>query len=197
MGTRNLTAVVLDGEYKVAQYCQWDGYPSGQGATIAKFIEKEMNFKKFKKAVSNCRFITEEEVGNLWKEAGADSSGMVSMDVSDSFKEKHPQLHRDTGAEVLKMIQEHNGLKLHNEIEFAADSLFCEWAYVLDLDMKVLEIYRGFNVRGLNKKERFNFLREKIRKPSENEPNRRYYPVRLYKKAPFSKVTEKWMESLE
>ena len=26
MGTRNLTAVFMDGEYKVAQYGQWDGY---------------------------------------------------------------------------------------------------------------------------------------------------------------------------
>ena len=27
MGTRNLTAVYLDGEYKIAQYGQWDGLP--------------------------------------------------------------------------------------------------------------------------------------------------------------------------
>ena len=27
MGTRNLTVVYLDGQYKVAQYGQWDGYP--------------------------------------------------------------------------------------------------------------------------------------------------------------------------
>lgn len=32
MGTRNLTAVYIDGEYKVAQYGQWDGYPEGPGA---------------------------------------------------------------------------------------------------------------------------------------------------------------------
>ena len=30
MGTRHLIAVQLDGEYKIAQYGQWDGYPEGK-----------------------------------------------------------------------------------------------------------------------------------------------------------------------
>ena len=34
MGTRHLVAVIHKDEYKVAQYGQWDGYPSGQGDTV-------------------------------------------------------------------------------------------------------------------------------------------------------------------
>ena len=30
MGTRHLTAVVLNGDFKVAQYGQWDGFTNGQ-----------------------------------------------------------------------------------------------------------------------------------------------------------------------
>jgi hypothetical protein len=28
--------------------------------------------------------------------------------------------------------------------EFLADSLFCEWAYIINLDTEILEIYKGF-----------------------------------------------------
>jgi len=38
MGTRNLTMVISDGKTKIAQYGQWDGYPSGQGADILAFL---------------------------------------------------------------------------------------------------------------------------------------------------------------
>ena len=43
MGTRHLTCVVKDGDYKVAQYGQWDGYPSGQGIDILTFLREELN----------------------------------------------------------------------------------------------------------------------------------------------------------
>ena len=39
MGTRNLTIVHKNGEYKVAQYGQWDGYPEGLGATLLNFLK--------------------------------------------------------------------------------------------------------------------------------------------------------------
>ena len=40
MGTRNLTCVIKDGKYRVAQYGQWDGYPEGQGMNILNFLKK-------------------------------------------------------------------------------------------------------------------------------------------------------------
>lgn len=38
MGTRNITRVKSGGQLKVCQYGQWDGYPTGAGADIIKFI---------------------------------------------------------------------------------------------------------------------------------------------------------------
>lgn len=38
MGTRNITRVILDGEIKVNQYCQWDGNPIGRGCDVLLFM---------------------------------------------------------------------------------------------------------------------------------------------------------------
>lgn len=56
--------------------------------------------------------------------------------------------------EVLKDIEKAPQL-LHDHSRFADDSLFCEWAYVLDMDNDTLEIYKGFNKKPLDASERF------------------------------------------
>lgn len=42
--------------------------------------------------------------------------------------------------------------------EFAADSLFCEWAYVIDLQKGTFEVYKGFNEELLRRGYRFFYL---------------------------------------
>ncbi len=141
MGTRHLTCVVKDGEFKVAQYGQWDGYPTGQGKTIVEFLQGRFNKEMFLKKLAKVDWITEDIMKRYWKEAGAKGdTHWVGMDVSDRFKQLHPELHRDTGAKVLEIIQMGKVKYLDNEINFANDSLFCEWCYVLDLDNDVLEV---------------------------------------------------------
>lgn len=65
MGTRNLTAVYLDGQYKVAQYGQWDGYPEGQGITVLTFLRDKMDLELFKEALRNSSYIPSEELTAL------------------------------------------------------------------------------------------------------------------------------------
>lgn len=140
MGTRNLTAVYAGGELKVAQYCQWDGYPEGQGLSALNIL-RETNLDDLRERAMACSWITNDEFRSLWQEAGADDSGFVDMEVSARFEKAHPELHRNCGAEVLKLLP----AKLVNSINFAGESLFCEWAYVVDFDQGVFEVYEGFN----------------------------------------------------
>ena len=135
MGTRNIIAVYSNGDYKVAQYGQWDGYPSGQGIDILKIL-KSLDMGKFKEHVNKCTWISDEKYKGYWKEFGVSAdTTLVSCDISDKFNNKHPEFDRATESEILNLIMESNdGLELMNSIEFANNSLFCEWAYVIDID---------------------------------------------------------------
>ena len=181
MGTRNLTVVVVDGEYKVAQYGQWDGYPTGQGSVICEFIQNQMDLEKFKTAVRKCTYVNAETLNAMW----------------ENDREKYSYLSRDTGGDILNLVQNGTAKELHNEIDFAAESLFCEWAYVLDLDNEVLEVYRGFNKDPLNSSERFFNLSEKAEKTKHKHSSGGYTPVKLYRKFPFAVCSSYAMKQLE
>ena len=177
MGTRGINVTVANNEVKCAQYNQWDSYPSGQGATVLNFLRNIMQ-PDFKEKVLACSWLTEEENKALWVSCGADpESDMVNMDVSNKFSQAYPWLHRDCGADIYEYIQKsENGLKLNNAISFAADSLFCEWGYVVDLDKGTFEVYRGFNQKALDPEERFHFLEEQSQKDHRDS---QYHPIKL------------------
>lgn len=156
MGTRNLTAVYVNGEYKIAQYGQWDGYPEGQGMTALSFARTIVDTDAraaFAEKVRKCRWITEEEVERRNAKIG-------SGEVKDWTK-VWPELSRDTCANILEMVSKSNdGLALRNALDFAADSLFCEWAWLIDMDAGTFEGYKGFNTTPLTEEDRFYFLRD-------------------------------------
>lgn len=181
MGTRNLTFVILDKKIRVAQYCQWDGYPCGQGKDIANFLTKAMNKKLFREKIRALKSVSAKKVESYWKKLGADGSGSVSFKVSDKLKDKYPQFHRDTGAKILQLIQDGKTKEVYLNTEFMKDSLFCEYAYVIDLDSGVLEVYEGFNQKPMRKDERFY----------SSEANKEgFFPVRLKRKFKFFELKE-------
>lgn len=146
MGTRNLICAVVDGEFKLANYTQWDGYIAGQGKTVLDFIKMTLDVPKFKTALRECHWLTPEQEHETWVKAGADpnnTSGLVPFKVADKHTEMFPALSRDTGARVLELIQNGGARELSDSRDFANDPLFCEYAYVLDMDREVLEVYRG------------------------------------------------------
>lgn len=136
--------------------------------------------QRFREAVDNCRFISDEELEQRWTEAGQPpGERWVSMDVSDRFADLYPQLSRDTGARVLEYIFNRGGAELRDSRDFAGDSLFCEWAYVIDLDAQQLEVYRGFNTSHARPLGRFADFEPE---PESNyEGAEQYYPIELVK----------------
>ena len=138
MGTRGLTAVILDGERKIAQYGQWDHYPSVQGVRALKFCRDLADDAKraaFVATLGRCRFATDADV-DIAKASG------------EKWKEIFPTWTRDHGAKILELVASLDGeIVMRDEWDFGADSLFCEWAYVIDVTAGTLEVYRGFNKR--------------------------------------------------
>lgn len=179
MGTRNLTCVINGGTHRVAQYGQWDGYPEGQGVTILNFL-RSGDVEALKEKSLKCSYITDEEYSDLWKEFGIDIAvkKYVNMEESNMFHKKYPQFSRDVGGEILEMVASSEcGLKLSNAYNFAADSVFCEWAYVVDFDKNTFEVYTGFNTTKLTPKDRFFGVVDG--RKTDSEDKEKYYPVKM------------------
>ena len=185
MGTRHLIAVQKDGEYKVAQYGQWDGYLDGQGQKILDFFS-DVDLHEFRTKVDNCFFGTQDQIDEAYAPY-TNGDGWMTMEQSNAFKKSEfAHLSRDTGADILDVILKSNGpLMLIDQIDFAKDSLFCEYAYVIDLDKDILEIYQGFNKEPLPENARFT-----------GDGRDGYFPVKLVASYQLENLPENFDELL-
>lgn len=164
MGTRNLTMVQKGYEIKVAQYGQWDGYPSGQGVTILNFCRKKENLEKLEEKLNEVKFLDQNEIDKL----------NLKLDNKDqeTLARFNRLWSRDIGGAILySIIDEQGEVGLINRMSFGYDSVFCEWAYCVNLDDKKFEVYKGFNHEKLTDTERFY----------SEEPDGSYYGVKLVK----------------
>jgi hypothetical protein len=195
MGTRNLTAVFYKGEFKIAQYGQWDGYPAGQGATALDFLRSKGNRARLRAKLADCVYVTEEEMQAALKKLGIGE--WMTSEESDRFHAEFPFIDRDHGANILRLVagSRSKTIRLQDSLSFAADSLFCEWAYVVDFDTNSLEVYRGFNTQGRPRGGRFSKLPLEKKSASGNQ----YFPIRLVRKFTLSRLPSKanFLKALE
>lgn len=151
MGTRNMTFVMLGGKPRVAQYGQWDGYPSCSGVTVLEFLQNN-DMADFAKKVVGLEYPSEEQIHQYWVEAGVDpddKSGLVTMDVSEKFKAAHPSLQRDMGADILQHIADNEKTELYLDEDFFKENqgfFGVEWMYNVNLDKGVLECYTSWDM---------------------------------------------------
>lgn len=142
MGTRYLTAVFINGEYKVAQYGQYDGDPGHAGVHILRTLSDDKT-DALRKAVSKCRFATAKETEEF--DASRDMEEML-----------YPQMRSMVGSQILPMIL-HDGVNvLENKLDLVKENWY-SWAYVIDFDSGKFEAYKGNNKVRLSKEERFYF----------------------------------------
>ena len=138
MGTRNLTVVKnLEGTTKIAQYGQWDGYPSYSGIQALNFLRDKVNRDNLLVELQNVQFVGDEEVDELYKQY--ESTDWENKD----FLNAYPGLHRDTGVGILEVVANSMApIKTVDNSEFRNDTLFCEGIYEVDFQSnKFISIY--------------------------------------------------------
>jgi hypothetical protein len=139
MGTRNLTVVKNKaGQTKIAQYGQWDGYPSYSGIQVLEFLRDEGNQALLEAKLDLVQFVGDEEVDELYN-ASKSSTDWENKD----FLIEYPGLHRDTGVDILKVVANATApIKSVDNTEFAKDELFCEGIYEVDFSTnKFITVY--------------------------------------------------------
>jgi hypothetical protein len=181
MGTRHLVAVMHNKEYKIAQYGQWDGYPSGQGADVLSFLSDPSSIDRLKDALSRVRFLDLGGQDKAFMEEYNKNAPEWSNEPDNRTAEQkrwfEQYISRDIGSKILKRVAESSNKEkvvLKNNIGFAGDSLFCEYAYIVDLDKNTFEVFEGFNQDPV-KEGRF------VTGGKDLETNDNYEPVKILK----------------
>lgn len=117
MGTRHYQRVInKKGITKVAQYGQWDGYPSGQGKDILNYL-RNCNLETYQKHLDTLREPTKKEV----KVINADKN----------WAKTYPYLSRDCGSKIHQMIED-GIVKFVGLMPKEEADKWCEGFYTID-----------------------------------------------------------------
>lgn len=138
MGTRGLYGFVKNDQKKLT-YCHFDSYPTGLGQNIINFIKntsiKEMNEIFDKIILVNKEDIpTEEQINECIK---------YSCNQIGKINEWYVLLRETQGD--LNVYKNDCQYMIDNQT-FIEDKLFCEWAYIINLDTNKLEIFSSGNI---------------------------------------------------
>ena len=136
MGTRGIWGFVKNEKKKVT-YNHFDSYPSVLGEGIVKFLDETTN-SQLENIFDKIILVNEtEEVDEetLSKFSYLRNKGVSSGDDWYSYlreSQGKPEIYRDT--DLLYMIDSE---------DFLEDAIFCEWAYIYNLDTKTLNVYKS------------------------------------------------------
>lgn len=143
MGTRGLWGFVSEGVEKLT-YNHFDSYPSGLGTELLAFVRDHIGthgLESFKADARSLELIDEDVKPTEAQKQKARDAGVVDLSVSEQSEDDWYCLLRNAQGDPAKLLQV--GM-MSDGSSFALDSLFCEWAYVIDLDAERFEVYRGF-----------------------------------------------------
>jgi len=180
MGTRGAWGFIKDGVEKVT-YNHYDSDPPYLGKSVVEFIQTcEKEKEDFQKLFSKIKLVdisktpTKKEI-----ERGVKLGLTIDTDKPDWYWFLHDM---QDDLHILRKVK-----RMIDNKTFLEDSLFCEYAYIINLDTNMLEIYQGFN------KDPEAPGRYAKRRGSEN---REYYGVALKDEIPLDTIKTTEIDAL-
>lgn len=121
MGTRHMTIVNVNGKTVIRQYGQWDGYPTGQGKTVLRFLQNQHEVFRLaeKGAEGRIMFLTDEQADMIDKANARMEEGLNRKDVEILYSLffERSLLSRDLGADVLHHVSHGSETYLRDDAE--------------------------------------------------------------------------------
>lgn len=171
MTTRSIIKVRKNGKNWVSQYCQNDGYPTGQGVDVFEFVNRQIYVRWLDRAISNGDIIplSIDEYND-------------AIDDLIKFQDEHPMLkellgqmyrssvfYRETGAKALSLLAKDFG-KRYTVIQ-EPDPLWEVYMYTINLDNETVRIeelrgkkrikaYSFDTIRSLTADKRYKLLKD-------------------------------------
>ena len=192
MGTRGALGFRASEQDKLT-YSHFDSYPSGLGEAVLGWLRAEVaagHETQIREAAQNIRLVTDksqkpttEDIERLrkWSDTGV-STGRID----DWYC-----LLRNTQGDPAAILEA--GV-MEDSHTFMDDSLFCEWAYIVNFDTRELEVYKGFQ-RKPHRAGRYARPKERGWKPTY-QGQEYYYPVKLIAAYSFDSLPQS-LEALE
>ena len=140
MSTRGAYGFYKNGVDKIT-YNHYDSYFSGLGEEIVNFC-RNTTIEDMSKIFDKIILVKEDDKPTI--EDMENYVGFSNLKVGEQTLQDWYCLLRDTQGN-LEEYKKENVKHMIDSKEFLGNSLFCEYAYIINLDTNQLEIYTGFN----------------------------------------------------
>lgn len=150
MSTRGLFAFKHNDKF-YGFYNHYDSYPTGLGYDII-----------------NTWFDNKEQLAKV--------AANLSRIVSDDAEQTLDEVVDGEFEESLSYLENENSPVVRNQINFLADSLFCEWAYLIDCTKNEVLVFRGFNKQPIEVMHSIYQATEQLKTRCTVADNSGYYP---------------------
>lgn len=145
MSTRGLYGIRKKGVDKLT-YNHYDSYPDGLGRDIVEFCKKN-SIQDLNRLYDLIELIDKENPPTDKQREICKRSGYADFSVGFGSDNDWYCLLRNLQGNIeglQKAIDNNQYIFMNDDSDFIKDSLFCEYAYIINLDDNVIEIYVGF-----------------------------------------------------